>query len=86
MCLGSDRLPRNATIYYVKPATFDHPGICKTKPQVESLPIFEKPAMVDPCGLNVVDGPFLWCGTKPVILGSDYFDYSLAALAIGLQK
>ena len=25
-------------------------------------------------------------GTKPVILGSDYFDYSLAALAIGLQK
>ena len=54
--------------------------------QVESLPIFEKPAMVDPCGLNVVDGPFLWCGTKPVILGSDYFDYSLAALAIGLQK
>ncbi|MEF2671232.1 hypothetical protein, partial [Adlercreutzia sp.] len=54
--------------------------------QVESLPIFEKPAMVDPYGLNVVDGPFLWCGTKPVILGSDYFDYSLAALAIGLQK
>lgn len=50
------------------------------------MPIFEKPAMVDPCGLNVVDGLFLWCGTKPVILGSDYFDYSLAALAIGLQK
>lgn len=42
--------------------------------------------MVDLCGLNVVDGPFLWCGTKPVILGWDYFDYSLAALAIGLQK
>lgn len=86
MCLGSDRLPRNVAIYYVKPATLDHSGICKTKPQVESLPIFEKPAMVDPCGLNVVDGLFLWCGTKPVILGSDYFDCSLAALAIGLQK
>lgn len=42
--------------------------------------------MVDPCDQNVVDGPFLWCGTKPVILGWDYFDYSLAALAIGLQK
>ena len=42
--------------------------------------------MVDPCDLNVVDGPFLWCGTKTVILGWDYFDYSLAALAIGLQK
>ena len=43
-------------------------------------------AMVEGSSLNVVDGPFLWCGTKPVILGSDYFDYSLAALAIGLQK
>ena len=29
--LGSDRLPRNATIYYVKPATLDHSGICKNK-------------------------------------------------------
>lgn len=62
------------------------PKRVKVKPQVESLPIFEKPAMVDPCGLNVVDGLFLWCGTKPVILGWGYFDYSLAALAIGLQK
>ena len=43
-------------------------------------------AVVEGSGLNVVDGPFLWCGTKPVILGWDYFDYSLAALAIGLQK
>lgn len=42
LCLGSDRLPRNVAIYYVKPATLDHSGICKTKPQVESLPIFEK--------------------------------------------
>ena len=42
--------------------------------------------MVDPCDQNVVDGPFLWCGTKLVILGWDYFDYSLAALTIGLQK
>lgn len=42
MGLGSDRLPRNVAIYYVKPATLDHPGIYKTKPQVESLPIFEK--------------------------------------------
>lgn len=87
MCLGSDRLPRNATIYYVKPATFDHPGICKNKTAGRKLADFrKKPAMVDPCGLNVVDGPFLWCGTKPVILGWDYFDYSLAALTIGLQK
>lgn len=86
MCLGSDRLPRNVAIYYVKPATLDHSGICKTKPQVEACRFSKKSAMVDLCGLNVVDGPFLWCGTKPVILGWDYFDYSLAALAIGLQK
>ena len=73
-----------STTFNGTPSTI--PDFVKLKPQVESLPIFEKPAMVDPCGLNVVDGPFLWCGTKPVILGSDYFDYSLAALAIGLQK
>lgn len=42
MGLESDRLPRNAAIYYVKPVTLDHPGICKMKPQVESLPISEK--------------------------------------------
>lgn len=86
MCLGSDRLPRNVAIYYVKPATLDHPGIYKNKTAGRKLADFRKSRLWSTPGLNVVDGPFLRCGTKPVILGWDYFDYSLAALAIGLQK
>ena len=42
MGLESDRLPRNAAIYYVKPATFDHPGICKNKTAGRKLADFRK--------------------------------------------
>ena len=42
LCLGSDRLPRNVAIYYVKPATFDHPGICKNKTAGRKLADFRK--------------------------------------------
>ena len=42
MGLESDRLPRNAAIYYVKPATFDHPGIIKNKTAGRKLADFRK--------------------------------------------
>lgn len=40
--LGSDRLPRNVAIYYVKPATLDHPGIYKNKTAGRKLADFRK--------------------------------------------
>lgn len=40
--LGSDRLPRNAAICYVKPAILDHPGICKNKTAGRKLADFRK--------------------------------------------
>lgn len=42
MGLESDRLPRNAAIYYVNRSPSTIPEFAKTKPQVESWPIFEK--------------------------------------------
>lgn len=42
LCLGSDRLPRNVAIYYVNRPPSTITEFTKTKPQVESLPIFEK--------------------------------------------
>lgn len=42
MGLESDRLPRNAAIYYVKPATFDYLGICKNETAGRELADFRK--------------------------------------------
>lgn len=42
MGLESDRLPRNAAIYYVKPVTLDHPGIYKNKTAGRELADFRK--------------------------------------------
>ena len=41
--------------------------------------------MVDPCGPNVVDGPFLWLNTRPVILGRA-FDHICQPIARAVRK
>ena len=41
--------------------------------------------MVDPCGPNVVDGPFLWLNTRPVILGRA-FDHICQPIARAAKK
>lgn len=40
--LEPDRLPRKAAIYYVKPATLDHSGICKNKTAGRELAAIRK--------------------------------------------
>lgn len=42
--------------------------------------------MVGSCRQNVVDGPFSWLGTRPVILGRGLFDYFCLANRWGCQK
>ena len=42
MGLESDRLPRNAAIYYVKPVTLDHPEFCEIKTAGRGLADFRK--------------------------------------------